>query len=267
MSQITTRTIREMKGKGKKIAALTCYSYSMARILNSVPIDIILVGDSLGMVELGYENTVPVTIQDIIDHTRAVKRARPRALLVADMPFMSTNLSSRETLRNAGRVIKESGAQAVKLEGGRVAAGAVAHLTENGIPVMGHIGLTPQSVHQTGGYRVQGKGGEGLKRLMEEASILEEAGVFALVLEAVPARAAEKITGAISVPTIGIGAGPGCDGQILVLNDMLGMDMEFKPKFVRRYAQLEKEIKTAVNNYIEDVRKGDFPSEGESYRG
>jgi len=265
MNKITTDTVRKMKEQGKKIAALTCYSYSMARIMASADIDIILVGDSVGMVELGYENTIPVTVDDIIHHTRAVKRAGATALLVADMPFMSFNIGKEDALKNAGRIIKEGGAEAVKLEGGQVSASVTKYLVENGIPVMGHIGLTPQSIHNMGGYKVQGKDKDSASRLVTDAKILEGAGIFCLVLEGVPSQVAAEITSKVSVPTIGIGAGSGCDGQILVLNDILGMDLSFNPKYVRRYARIEETIKNAFSCYSKDVKSGKFPSGDESY--
>ncbi len=265
MNNITTTKLKEMKNKGRKITALTCYNYSMARIMKKVGIDVVLVGDSLGMVELGYENTIPVTIDEMIEHTRAVKRAKPTGLLVTDMPFLSYNITKQKTLQAAGRIIKEGGAEAVKLEGGRPVAETVKHLIENNIPVMGHLGLTPQSIHKMGGYKVQGREEAQAAKIVTDAKILEGAGVFAIVLEGIPAGLAAEITKKVSVPTIGIGAGPGCDGQILVVNDMLGMDMNFKPKYVRRYAKLEKEIVRAFKNYAEEVREGDFPSNLESY--
>ncbi|MGM0567772.1 MAG: 3-methyl-2-oxobutanoate hydroxymethyltransferase [Elusimicrobiota bacterium] len=265
MKKIRVSTLKKMKEEGLKISALTCYSYSMARIIAGLDIDIILVGDSVGMVELGYENTIPVTVDDIIYHLKAVSRARSESLLVADMPFLSFNVSREQTLINAGRMVKEGGAEAVKLEGGRVAAGDVRYLVERGIAVMGHIGLTPQSVHKFGGYRVQGREEKDARRLVDDARALEEAGVFCLVLEGIPEEVAGDISSAVSVPTIGIGAGKRCDGQIMVLNDILGMDLSFKPKFVRRYARLEDVIKEAVSNYSRDVKSVEFPSEDESY--
>lgn len=265
MNKITTTMLKDMKEKGEKIAALTCYTYSMARLMIKADIDVILVGDSVGMVELGYENTIPVTVDEMLHHIKAVKRARPEALLVADMPFMSFNIAKNETLRAASRLVKEGGAQAVKLEGGKVVKEITEFLVDNNIPVMGHLGLTPQSVHKMGGYKVQGKDEEQASMLVSEAKILESAGVFAIVLECIPAELAKKITGEVSVPTIGIGAGPFCDGQILVVNDMLGMDPEFKPKFVRRYARLGEDISKAFDEYAKDVREGKFPSQDESF--
>ncbi len=265
MKKITTVTLKEMKSSGRKITALTCYSYSMAKILNGADVDILLVGDSLGMVELGYENTLPVTVEEILYHTKAVKRSSPRALLVSDMPFLSYNISRRQALRQAGRIVKEGGAAAVKLEGAGRTARTAAFLVENNIPVMGHLGLTPQSVHRMGGYRVQGREKEAAGVILREAKRLEEAGVFAIVLEGVPAELAGEITSGVSVPTIGIGAGPRCDGQILVINDMLGMDPEFNPRYVRRYEDLHTRILQAVNKYSGDVKNGSFPSGEEGY--
>lgn len=266
MNKVTTTQLKDMKKRGEKIAALTCYTYSMARLMIKADIDIILVGDSVGMVELGYEDTIPVTVDEMLHHIKAVKRARPEALFVADMPFMSFNITKNETLRAASRLVKEGGAQAVKLEGGKVVKETTEFLVDNNIPVMGHLGLTPQSVHKMGGYKVQGRDKEQANMLVNEAKILENAGVFAIVLECIPAELAKKITRGVSVPTIGIGAGPFCDGQILVVNDMLGMDPEFKPKFVRRYAQVGKNIIKVFNEYSKDVKEGRFPSEEESYK-
>ncbi|MEA3505973.1 MAG: 3-methyl-2-oxobutanoate hydroxymethyltransferase, partial [Elusimicrobiota bacterium] len=244
---------------------LTCYSYSMARIMKKADIDVVLVGDSLGMVELGYENTIPVTVEEMVHHTRAVKRARPSGLLVTDMPFLSYNVTKQESLKAAGKIIKEGGAEAVKLEGGQAVAETVKFLVENNIPVMGHLGLTPQAVHKMGGYKVQGRGESQAARIVTDAKILEGAGAFAIVMEGVPSQLASEITAKINIPTIGIGAGPGCDGQILVVNDMLGMDKDFQPKFVKRYADLEEVILKAFKDYSENIRDGSFPSKIESY--
>ncbi len=265
MVKITTTKLKEMKENGQKIVALTCYSYSMAELMIKSDIDIILTGDSVGMVELGYENTIPVTVDEMIHHTKAVNRSHPEALLVTDMPFMSFNISKNETLRAAGRLIKEGGAEAVKLEGGRTVAETTKFLVDNNVPVMGHLGLTPQAVHKMGGYKVQGKDSLERDNMIAEAKILESAGIFALVLECIPQDLAKIITNEVSIPTIGIGAGSYCDGQILVVNDMLGINPEFKPKFARRYAHLGEDILKAFNEYAEDVRKGKFPSEDESF--
>lgn len=265
MKRITVKTLQNMKEAGEKIAALTCYSYQYARIMSRAEIEIFLVGDSLGMVELGYENTLPVTLEEMIHHTKAVKRSDPKALIVADMPFMSYNVTPEETLRSAGRLIKEGGADAVKLEGGKVAAGSAKLLVENGIPVMGHIGLTPQSVNKFGGYRIQGKTEEAAAELAASAKILEGSGVFAVVLEGIPALLAKEITHKLAVPTIGIGAGSECDGQILVVNDMLGMDPDFSPRYLRRYADLYSIMLRAFVSYSEDVKNLKFPSAEEEY--
>ncbi|MFC2061657.1 3-methyl-2-oxobutanoate hydroxymethyltransferase [Elusimicrobiota bacterium] len=265
MNKVTTTKLIDMKKNGKKITALTCYSYSIARMLNKTNVDIMLVGDSVGMVELGYENTLPVTVQEMIHHTKAVKRANPGALLITDMPYMSYNIEDKETLRIAGGFIKEGGAEGVKLEGGKPIINTVKMLVDNNVPVMGHLGLTPQSIHKFGGYKVQGKSEKQADEILAEAKMLEDAGIFSLVLEGMPAELAKKITESLSVPTIGIGAGPDCDGQILVINDMLGMDLSFKPKYVRRYANLEESVIEAVKKYCDDVVEGKFPSEEESY--
>ncbi len=265
MHKMTIPKLIQMKKTGKKIVAITCYSHWMANIINETEVDVILVGDSLGMVELGYEDTLPVTIDEMIHHIKAVKRSLPSALLVADMPFMSFNISKEETLKNAGALIKKCGAQAVKLEGGEIVSDITKFLIKNNIPVMGHLGLTPQSLHKMGGYKVQGKIKEEAAKIIKEAKILEDAGVFAIVLEAVPAELAQQITQKVSVPTIGIGAGVGCDGQILVINDLLGINLKFNPKFVRKYATLHNNILKAIKNYSNDVKSGKFPSEKESY--
>ncbi len=265
MEKITTDILKKKKENGEKITALTCYNYWMGRIMKDVDIDLILVGDSLGMVELGYENTLPVTIDEMVHHTKAVKRSDPRAFLVADMPFLSFNLEKTEALSNAGRLIKEGGAQAVKIEGGKEVASTAKHIVNNNIPVMGHLGLTPQAVHKMGGFKVQGKTEPEATKLITDAKVLEGAGVFSIVLEGIPADLAARVTEKVSVPTIGIGAGADCDGQILVVNDLLGMDLSFKPKFVRQYASLEETIKNSFKNYIKDVKKGEFPSKEEIY--
>ncbi len=265
MSKKNVIKLCRMKEEGTPIAALTCYSYSMARIIAKCDVDMVLVGDSVGMVELGYENTIPVTVEDMIHHTKAVKKAAPDAMIVTDMPFLSFNLNKEKALENAGRLFSEAGAEAVKIEGGGPVCDKVRFITENNIPVMGHLGLTPQSVHKMGGYRVQGRAEKQAEKIMKDARMLEEAGVFSVVLEGIPQELAKKITESLSVPTIGIGAGAGCDGQILVLNDMLGLNLDFKPRFVRRYARLEREITGAVEGYVKDVRERKFPSEDEAY--
>jgi 3-methyl-2-oxobutanoate hydroxymethyltransferase len=255
--RVTTRDIRAAKGK-RRIPVLTCYDFPTARILDRCGVEFILVGDSLGNVVLGYESTLPVTLEAMIHHARAVMRAEPKALVVVDMPFGTFQVSVEETVRAAIRILKETGADAVKLEGGQRNEAAVRALTSIGIPVLGHLGLTPQSVLQFGGYRVQGRGGEG-ERLLQEAHLLAEAGCFSLVLESVPAPLAERVTTEIPIPTIGIGAGAGCDGQVLVLHDMLGLFEEFRPKFVKRYAELSKVIEEAVRAYQKEVQEGTFP--------
>lgn len=262
--RVTTRDIRAAKGR-RKIVCLTAYDYASARLVDEAGVDIILVGDSLGMTVLGYETTLPVTMMDMLHHTAAVVRGTRRALVVADMPFLSFQVSEDEAVRNAGRFIKEAGAQAVKIEGGRIREGLVRRLVENGIPVMGHIGMTPQSIHEFAGYRVQGRGSKEAELLKEHARALDEAGIFSLVLECVPRDLAAEITAAVRVPTIGIGAGAECDGQVLVFHDLLGLYGEFKPKFVKRYADLGRAITEAVRKYCDDVREGRFPDEEHSY--
>ncbi|MDD5711224.1 MAG: 3-methyl-2-oxobutanoate hydroxymethyltransferase [Smithellaceae bacterium] len=265
LNKVTTSSIREMKKSGEKIAMLTAYDYATALILDRAGVDIILIGDTLGMVVLGYESTLPVTMEDMLHHTKAVSRATQKAMVVADMPFMSYQSSAEEALRNAGRFLKEAGAHAVKLEGGRDVAATVQKITAAGIPVMAHLGLTPQSIHQLGGYKVQGKDEAVANRIIEDAKVLEEAGAFSLVLECVPTALASKVTEAISIPTIGIGAGVGCDGQVLVINDMLGMFDRFVPRFVKKYGDVGTAIKEAVGSYIDEVRSGQFPGPEHSY--
>jgi 3-methyl-2-oxobutanoate hydroxymethyltransferase len=265
LNKITTAVIRDMKKKGDKIAMLTCYDYSMAVVLDEAGIDIMLVGDSLGNVVLGYDSTVPVTMEDMLHHTKAVSRGAKRAMVIGDMPFMSYQVSVEEAVRNAGRFLQESGAHGVKLEGGREVAETTRRIVAAGIPVIGHLGLTPQSVHQFGGYKVQGKDTTAAQRILEDAKIIEEAGAFALVLEMVPAALAEKITRSLSIPTIGIGGGVHCDGQVLVVHDMLGMFEKFVPKFVKKYAHLNSEIKQAVKQYVSEVRTGEFPAKEHSF--
>jgi 3-methyl-2-oxobutanoate hydroxymethyltransferase len=264
-ARTTTRDIRERKGK-KKLVVLTCYDTPTARILDRCGVDILLVGDSLGNVVLGYPTTIPVTLDEMIHHGRAVMRANPKGLVVVDMPFGSFQVSVEKALEAAVRILKETGADAVKLEGGRRIEDAVAALTDAGIPVMGHLGLTPQSVLQLGGYRVQGKGAAA-EALIEDARALEAAGCFALVLESIPAKLAERATAEISIPSIGIGAGSACDGQVLVLHDMLGLFEEFQPKFVKRYANLAGTIEEAVRRYASEVEGGSFPGPEHSFGG
>jgi len=263
--KITIPKIAEKKRQGEKITMLTAYDYPMARIIDQVGADIILVGDSLANVILGYSNTLPVTMEEMLHHTRAVARGCQRALLVADMPYLSYHIDIKETIRNAGRFIKEGGAEAVKVEGGKKRKEVISRILDLEIPVMGHIGLTPQSIHQMGGYRVQGNTMDQSLTLVEEARVLEETGVFSIVLEGIPEEVAQLITQEVSIPTIGIGAGRYCDGQVLVVHDLLGFFEEFQPKFVRRYANLHQEIGKAVRQFFSDIREGKFPSEKESY--
>ncbi len=258
--KVTVRTLRQKKRRGEPITMMTAYDYPTARWVDEAGIDVILVGDSLGMVVLGYPNTLPVTMEAMLHHAKAVARGAKRALLVGDMPFMSYQVSIETALRNAGRFLQEAGMDAVKIEGGREQVDTVRALVEAGIPVMGHIGLTPQKVMQFGGFRLQGRTAEAAKRLVEDALALQEAGCFALVLEMVPAQIAGYITQRLDIPTIGIGAGPDCDGQVLVFHDLVGMFEEFTPKFVRRYANIGAEIRKALQAYKEDVEARRFPA-------
>ena len=258
--KVTTLTFRQKKERGEPISMLTAYDYPTALAMDQAGVDSILVGDSLAMVVLGYENTLPVTMDEMLHHARAVARGAKSALLVGDLPFMSYQVSVEDAVRNAGRFLKEAGMDAVKLEGGHERADAVRAITSAGIPVVGHIGLTPQSIHQLGGFRAQGKTARAAKRLLEDALILEEAGCFSLVLESVPARLARLISERLSIPTIGIGAGAGCDGQVLVAHDLLGLFDRFTPKFVKQYANLNGEMTRAFNEYIADVQSRAFPA-------
>lgn len=248
-----------MKAEGTKISVLTAYDATMATLLDRAGLDVLLVGDSLGMVVLGYETTLPVTLDMMIHHTRAVSRAARRALVVADMPFLTYQVTAEEAVRNAGRLIQEGGAAAVKLEGGKAVVEVVKRLTDIGIPVMGHLGLTPQSVHALGGFRPQAQDEESGRRLLADARLLEAAGAFSLVLESIPAELARKVTAGISIPTIGIGAGPHCDGQVLVSYDAFGLYDGPIPPFVRQYARLGETLLAAARTYVEDVRSGRFP--------
>jgi 3-methyl-2-oxobutanoate hydroxymethyltransferase len=248
------------KRRGEKIAMLTAYDFTMARLLDRAGVDLLLVGDSLGMVLLGYETTLPVTLDAMVHHTRAVSRGTERALVVADMPFMTYQVSAEEALRNAGRLIQEGGAAAVKLEGGGASVMVAARLVEAGIPVMGHLGLLPQHVHQLGGFRQQARLEADAEQLLADAQALEEAGAFAVVLESIPASVAAAVTADLQIPTIGIGAGPDCDGQVLVSYDMLGLSQDGVPPFVRRYADLGAQTTAAAKAYAEDVRAGRFPA-------
>ncbi|MEE8372820.1 MAG: 3-methyl-2-oxobutanoate hydroxymethyltransferase [Dehalococcoidia bacterium] len=257
--------IRDMKQKGEKIAMLTAYDYSTAKLIDEVGIPLILVGDSLGMVVLGYESTIPVTMDEMIHHTKAVVRGSSKALVVGDMPFMTYQVSVEDTLRNAARFIQEGGAQSVKLEGGENMAPTVERIVSCGIPVMGHIGLTPQSINQLGGFKVMGKTTEAAVRLIRDAEALDEAGAFSIVLECVPEPLSKLITQRVSVPTIGIGAGKFCDGQVQVINDLLGLFADFVPKHARQYVRLMDDIKKATSDYMADVQNGTFPTEKQSY--
>lgn len=263
--KVTIHTLQQKKERGEKIAMLTAYDATFARLLDESDIDILLVGDSLGMVVQGHETTLPVTLDEMIYHTRAVARGAGRAQIVGDMPFMTYQAGMDTALANAGRLVKEGGCHAVKLEGGARHAELVARLVGCGIPVMGHIGLTPQSFHQMGGFKVQGREHGGAERLLEDALALQDAGAYILVLEGIPAEIAQRITAALDIPTIGIGAGPHCDGQVLVIYDLLGMNDSFKPKFVRRYEDFAGRIRAATRAYVDDVRAGAFPAERESF--
>lgn len=262
---VTTKTVMMMKQTGEKIAMLTAYDYLVAKYLDQVGTDIILVGDSLGNVVHGYETTLPVTIDDMIYHAKAVKRGVKNALIVVDMPFMSFQTSIDDAIRNAGRIMKEVGVGAVKLEGGEYVTDIVKHLVKIGIPVMGHLGLTPQAINKFGTYEVRATTKEEADELLHDAKVLADAGVFAIVLEKIPASLAKRVTESISIPTIGIGAGPHCDGQVLVVYDMLGLTEEFKPRFVRRYSEMAETMRSAFRTYIADVKSKKFPTGKESY--
>jgi 3-methyl-2-oxobutanoate hydroxymethyltransferase len=265
MSRVTIQDLQKKKKEGHKITMLTAYDALFAGIVDAVEVDVILVGDSLGVVVQGKENTLSVTMHEMIYHTQMVARATQYALVIGDMPFMSYQVSVQEALKNAGRFLQEAGAAGVKLEGGTRVIEQIEAMVKHGIPVMGHIGMTPQSIHKFGGYKVQGKEDSAASALIQDAQALEQAGVFAIVLEAIPSNLAKKITQAVSIPTIGIGAGPHCDGQVLVLYDLLGLFTQFTPKFVRRYADLRTQALEAIRRYKEEVELGKFPSEDESY--
>jgi 3-methyl-2-oxobutanoate hydroxymethyltransferase len=262
---VTTKTVMMMKQTGEKIAMLTAYDFLVAKYLDQVGVDVILVGDSLGNVVHGYETTLPVTIDDMIYHAKAVKRGVKNALIVVDMPFMSFQTSIDDAVRNAGRIMKEVGVGAVKLEGGEYIADIVKHLVKIGIPVMGHLGLTPQAINKFGTYEVRATTKDEAEELLHDAKVLADAGVFSIVLEKIPAKLAKRVTDSISIPTIGIGAGPHCDGQVLVVYDMLGLTEEFKPRFVRRYSELAETMRQAFLTYITDVKSKKFPLDKESY--
>jgi 3-methyl-2-oxobutanoate hydroxymethyltransferase len=263
--RVNINQIKEMKQKGEKITMLTAYDTPFARILDEAGVDILLVGDSVGSVVAGYPNTLPVTIDEMIYHTRAVVTGTERALVVIDMPFMSYQISIEDAKRNAGRMIKESGAEAVKLEGGVNMKEAIKAIVDIDIPVMGHIGLTPQSIHQMGGHKVQGKVEEQKQKIMADAVAVEEAGAFSVVMECIPTELAQEITEQLSIPTIGIGAGIHCDGQVLVIHDLLGLMGDFRPKFVKSYVNLQQAITQAVKEYMDEVRKKKFPAEEQSF--
>jgi 3-methyl-2-oxobutanoate hydroxymethyltransferase len=265
MSRVTIQDLQKKKKENKKITMLTAYDALFAGIVDAAQVDVILVGDSLGVVVQGKENTLSVTMDEMIYHTQMVARATQHALVIGDMPFMSYQVSVQEALKNAGRFLQEGGATGVKLEGGAHVIEQIEAMVKHGIPVMGHIGMTPQSIHKFGGYKVQGKEDAAASALIQDAKALEQAGAFAIVLEAIPTNLARKITQAVSIPTVGIGAGLHCDGQVLVLYDLLGLFTEFTPKFVRRYADLRSQVLEAIRRYKEEVEMGKFPSEDESY--
>ena len=265
MASVTTRALLEMKQKGERIVALTCYDTLFARLLDASGIDILLVGDSLNQVLAGASSTLSATLEQMIYHTTIVRRGTERAMVICDMPFLTYQISPDDALRNCGRAMKESGCQAVKIEGGQPMAATVRRLVDVGIPVMGHIGLTPQSVHALGGYRVQGKDDATADRLRADAKALEDAGAFAVVLELVPAPLASQITKTLTIPTIGIGAGPACDGQVLVLHDMLGLNEKFSAKFVKKYASLAEDVREAARLFAAEVREGRYPGPEHSF--
>jgi 3-methyl-2-oxobutanoate hydroxymethyltransferase len=263
--KVTTQTVVDMKRNGEKISMLTAYDFTMAGIVDSSGVDAILVGDSASNVMAGFETTVPMTLENMIYHTSCVVRGVERALVIADLPFMSYQVTTKEALISAGRMMKEAGAHAIKLEGGESISSTVKRIVDAGIPVMGHLGLTPQSIYKFGTYKVRAKEAEEANQLLKDAKKLEEAGVFSIVLEKIPTALAKKVTESVSVPTIGIGAGPHCDGQVLVLHDMLGLNKDFSPRFLRRYADFHASMSDAVSRYISDVKSGDFPNENEQY--
>ena len=260
MKKVTIKDFKKMKKEGKKITMLTAYTYPIAKIMDEAGIDSILVGDSLGMTILGYTNTLKVTMEDSIRISQAVSRATTRALVIGDMPFLSYGVNVSDTIKNAGKLIKEGDCQAVKLEGGKERIEEVERLVEVGIPVLGHIGLTPSYVNLFGGFKVQGKTDKKAKKLMEDAKLLQEAGVFSIVLEGMPWELAKKITEELTIPTIGIGAGEYCDGQVLVIDDMIGLTPDLKPKFVKQYSNVKETVYNSIKNYIEEVKAGKFPS-------
>ena len=262
--KITIPEVLQMKQEGRRITVLTAYDFPFARLVDGGGVDVILVGDSAGVVVAGHDTTLPVTMDEMLYHTRAVRRADPRALVVADMPFMSYQTGIEDACRNCGRMIKEGGAEAVKVEGGMNMAHVIRAVSSIDIPVMGHIGLTPQSFNRMGGYKVQGRK-EQAERILEDAYAVQQAGAFAIVLEGIPAKLAAVITSELTIPTIGIGAGPACDGQVLVIHDILGLCEKYSPKFVKRYAELSPIISDAVKRYVDEVRSGEFPMEEHSF--
>jgi 3-methyl-2-oxobutanoate hydroxymethyltransferase len=264
-AKVTAPAVVALKRKGEPITVVTAYDYPTARLADQAGVEILLVGDSVGTVVLGYESTLPVTMDDMLHHTRAVTRAKPSALVVGDMPFMSYQASDEQAVLNAGRFVQEGGADAIKLEGGARVAGAVRRIVDAGIPVMGHLGLTPQSVLAFGGYKVQARGEADQERLIADAKALEAAGCFSLVLEGIPARLGAVVTRELQIPTIGIGAGVNCDGQVLVTHDLLGLFFGHRPKFVRRYAELGDAMRDAFARYVADVKAKRFPGDAESY--
>lgn len=267
LTKITTQTVVNMKQQGEKISMLTAYDFTMAQIIDQAGIEVILVGDSASNVMAGYETTVPMTLEHMIYHTSCVVRGADRALVIADMPFMSYQVTTKEALTNAGRMMKEAGAHAIKMEGGKSIIDTVKKIVDAGIPVMGHLGLTPQSIYKFGTYKVRATDEEEAQDLINDAKLLQVAGCFSIVLEKIPAKLAERVSKELDIPTIGIGAGGGCDGQVLVIHDMLGLNKGFNPRFLRRYADLHSNMTDAVQQYIADVKSQDFPSEDEQYGG
>ncbi|MFT7518216.1 MAG: 3-methyl-2-oxobutanoate hydroxymethyltransferase [Kiritimatiellia bacterium] len=266
MANKTVLDLHKMKADNNKIVMVTAYDYTMARLVDAAGVDMVLVGDSLGMVVQGHDSTLPVTVDEMLYHTRCVSRGLSQAHLTGDLPFMSYQVSIEDALRAAGRMLQEGRAHSVKLEGGVRSAPAIHRIVDAGIPVVGHVGLTPQSVHAMGGFKVQGRSDEAARRVLTDALAVEDSGAFCVVLEGLPSDLAQEITEALSIPTIGIGAGAGCDGQVLVCNDILGLDLAFKPRFVKRYAQLQPVITDAIQAFADDVRSGEFPDARHSFR-
>jgi len=265
IGKVTTQTVVDMKARGEKISMLTAYDFTMAKLVDAAGIDIILVGDSASNVMAGFETTLPITLEHMIYHSSCVVRGVDRALVVADLPFMSYQVTTKEALISAGRMMKEAGAHAVKLEGGKPIADTIKRIVDAGIPVMGHLGLTPQSIYKFGTYKVRATDNQEADELMRDANLLQEAGCFSIVLEKIPQKLAKTVSESIDIPTIGIGAGSHCDGQVLVLHDMLGLNKDFNPRFLRRYLDLHTEIIHAVGQYVNDVKSADFPNESEQY--